>query len=363
MIDINEMAVPLEGEHPAGQNMEYDPLYLEMDALAVEVPDSQMGDSKIEGHGPDWKKLHKHCLELWKKTRDLRVAAYLVIAQTGIEGLKGFTAAFKLLLFLVTDLWDSFYPQLDPADEDDPLERLNILAMLSPEPGAINDPVMFISRFRELKLVPSLPYTVRDMMIAHNELESGTAQGIDPRLLSAEFMNLSISEIQEQASLAAEAKEQIAKLCAGMNGNMKGGYLLNMSSLTHEVDRLKNFYDTHLKSFNAGGAALPPAPNPDKLGNPIAQESRQEPPQGASPVNIAAYQAASRADALLLLRKGSEYFQTHEPNSPIPLLINRALRFSNMSFMDILEDIAPDALPRGRDILGVKEEKPPDSLS
>jgi type VI secretion system ImpA family protein len=359
MIEVTKMAVPLDGEQPAGQNLEYDPRYLEMDSLAVEVPDSQIGDSKIEGHGPDWKRLNKQCLELWKKTRDLRVATYLVIAQTGIDGLNGFTAAFKLLVFLVAELWDSFYPQLDPADEDDPLERLNILAMLSPEPGAINDPIMFISRFRELKLVPSLPYTVRDMMIATNELEVGTTKGIDPQLLSAELMNLSISEIQERAALAVEAKEQITKLCVEMNGKMKGGYLLNMISLTHEVDRLRNFYDTHLKSFNAAEGTVN---NADNAVDVTYEGTVKDTPQSASPLNIVAYQANSRADALLLLRKGSEYFQIHEPNSPIPLLINRALRFSKMSFMDILEDIVPDALSRGRDILGVKEEKNTDSL-
>ncbi|MDR0997515.1 MAG: hypothetical protein LBL70_00475, partial [Treponema sp.] len=61
------------------------------------------------------------------------------------------------------------------------------------------------------------------------------------------------------------------------------------------------------------------------------------------------------ADALLLLRKSAEYFQKSEPNSPIPLLVNRALRFSEMNFIELLEDIVPDALLRGKEILGIKE--------
>jgi type VI secretion system protein ImpA len=58
----------------------------------------------------------------------------------------------------------------------------------------------------------------------------------------------------------------------------------------------------------------------------------------------------------LLLKKGAEYFQTQEPNSPIPLLINRALRFSEMNFIELIEDMVPDAVSRGRDILGIKPE-------
>jgi len=56
MISLEEMAVPLEGENSAGENLEYDSLYMEMDSLAVAVADSQMGDSIIEGRGPDWRK-------------------------------------------------------------------------------------------------------------------------------------------------------------------------------------------------------------------------------------------------------------------------------------------------------------------
>jgi type VI secretion system protein ImpA len=69
------------------------------------------------------------------------------------------------------------------------------------------------------------------------------------------------------------------------------------------------------------------------------------------------YQANTRADALLLLKKGAEYFQRQEPNSPIPLLVNRALRFSDMNFLDLIEDMMPDALSRGRDILGIRPEE------
>ena len=74
MISLEKMALPLEGENPAGKNLEYDPLYLEMDSLSVAVPDSQMGESKIEGRLPDWKKLKTNCLALWEKTRHFSIS-------------------------------------------------------------------------------------------------------------------------------------------------------------------------------------------------------------------------------------------------------------------------------------------------
>jgi hypothetical protein len=187
MIILEELAVPLEGEDPAGENLEYDPLYLEMDSLAAAVPDSQMGESWIEGRGPDWKKLRENCLSLWTKTRDLRVASYLAVAETAAGSLEDCLGGFKLILFLIRDMWEPMYPRLDPEDGLDPTERLNILTMLSPEPGAFNDPIMFISKFRALRLVPALPYTLRDHLVSINEFEAAGGQAVDPNLITGEL--------------------------------------------------------------------------------------------------------------------------------------------------------------------------------
>ncbi|MDR3115951.1 MAG: type VI secretion system ImpA family N-terminal domain-containing protein [Treponema sp.] len=347
MIKAEELTLVLEGEHPAGQNLEYDPLYLEMDALAVEVPDSFIGESKAQGRDADWKKLSKNCLELWKKTRDLRVATYLVIAEAITGGLAGLVAGLKVPVFLVKELWDSFYPQLDPEYDDDPLERLNILSMLSPQEGSINDPVMFIPRFREVRLVPSLKYTLRDLLISLNELEVRDDKAIDPRLLRAELMNVGLAEIEGQAALVREGQALIAELCETMNSKMKG-YVLDMSALSHELNRLHTFYKTHLESLTSPSEEVPEGTSDS--GVPYTAPAREE------KISLLSYHAATRAEALLLLKKGAEYFQSQEPNSPIPHLINRALRFSEMSFIELLEDIVPDALSRGRDILGIKPE-------
>jgi type VI secretion system ImpA family protein len=350
VIDAKELTVPLEGESPAGQNLEYDPLYLELDSLAVEVPDSFMGESKINGRGPDWKKLSKNCLELWAKTRDLRVAAYLVIAEAITGGLAGLVEGLKAPVFLVKELWDSFYPKLDPDDDDDPLERLNILSMLSPQTGAVNDPVMFIPRFRETRLVPSLAYTLRDLLISHNEIEVSGDKTIDPKLLRAELMNVPVAEIEAQAALAGEAQALITELCDEMNGKMKGSYSLDMSALSHELDRLTAFYKSHLDSLTPAQAE-----SGAQEEVPGAAEKNAGAAQGEK-IALLSYHASTRGEALLLLKKGAEYFQNQEPNSPIPHLVNRALRFSEMSFIELIEDIAPDAVSRGRDILGIKPE-------
>jgi hypothetical protein len=256
-MNIDEMAAPLAGENPAGENLEYDAAYMELEALASGAPGTQIGEAATAAQEPNWRKLYEICLELWKNTRDLRVASYLLVSETVLRGLRGFIPAFKLLIFLISDMWEDFYPRLDPEYDNSPVERINILAMLSPDSGAINDPVMFLSHFRESRLVPSLRYTLRDLMIASGEIEVSGGKALDANLLRAEMMNVPITEIQEALSLAREGKELITALCEAMNGKMKDGSILTMNSLSREVNRLLSFYDNQLKSFgpSVGGAA------------------------------------------------------------------------------------------------------------
>jgi type VI secretion system protein ImpA len=352
MITLDELAVPLEGENPAGENLEYDPQYLELDVLAVTVPDSEIGDSKIEGHGADWKKLREICLELWGKTRDLRVASYLAIAETSMGGFADLGESLKLVRFLIRDMWDTMYPRLDPDDDNDPTERLNILAMLAPESGAFNDPIMFISKVRTLRLVPVLPYTLRDYLISINELEAADGQSVDPNLITGELMNIPLEALEAQAAVVREIQETLRGICAEADEKMAGGNSLDMSSLSREIDRLGKLYAGCLSAAGGGGSEAGEAADAG------ASETGGEAPAGfgQQAVNLGSYKPATRADALLLLRKSSEYFQQHEPNSPIPLLVNRALRFSEMNFIELIEDIVPDALSRGREIMGIKGE-------
>ncbi|GHV21528.1 hypothetical protein FACS189494_07040 [Spirochaetia bacterium] len=353
MINLEELAKPLESG--AGEDLEYDPLYLEMDSLAVDVPDSVSGESKIEGRSADWKKLRENCTALWGKTRDLRVATYLTIAETALGGIHELACGLKLIHFLINDMWDDFYPKLDTDDDNDPLERINILAMLSPESGAINDPVMFISRLREMRLVPSLSYSVRDLLISLNEIESSDDGGRDPKLIGAELLGV-VNEVLSQAQAVADSLETIKALCACANGKISGGYIISMDALTKELKTLKTFFDETLA--RAEGIAASGTDDANGAGAGSGTHGAAGNPGGdGGTVQLASFKPQSRAQALLLLRKGAEYFQAHEPASPIPLLVQRALRFSEMSFIDLLQDIAPDALPRGKDILGIKDEQ------
>ena len=136
--EIDELLAQL-GDTDCGENCEYDELYLQLDELALGTPSSQMGDSYIDGKEPDYRTLYKNCVELFKKTHDLRVASFFTLVLLHSEGLEGLKKGLKIINYLVSTKFDNFYPQLDPDDDNDPTERINILSMLSPENGAYSD--------------------------------------------------------------------------------------------------------------------------------------------------------------------------------------------------------------------------------
>ena len=64
----------------------------------------------------------------------------------------------------------------------------------------------------------------------------------------------------------------------------------------------------------------------------------------------------SRQDAIRALDAVADYFRRSEPSSPIPMFVERAKRLVAKDFLEVLADIAPDALAVARSAGGLKDE-------
>jgi type VI secretion system protein ImpA len=52
----------------------------------------------------------------------------------------------------------------------------------------------------------------------------------------------------------------------------------------------------------------------------------------------------------------AEYFRRSEPSSPIPLFVERAKRLVAKDFLEVLADVAPEALTVARSAGGLKDQ-------
>jgi type VI secretion system protein ImpA len=63
----------------------------------------------------------------------------------------------------------------------------------------------------------------------------------------------------------------------------------------------------------------------------------------------------SREDVVRVLERICDYYSRNEPSSPVPLLLRRAQRLATGSFMEIVRDLAPDAIKTIEQICGAEE--------
>jgi type VI secretion system protein ImpA len=51
------------------------------------------------------------------------------------------------------------------------------------------------------------------------------------------------------------------------------------------------------------------------------------------------------------------FFRGNEPSSPIPMIVERAKRLVSKDFLEVLADIAPDAVATARSAGGLKDQQ------
>ena len=117
MIVAEELLKPISEEAPCGEDLSYDPGLQELETLARGKPETQFSAAEP----PNWKELRSRCLELFARSKDLRVAMTLAVASLELDGLPGFLESLSVVKGLLERFWPTVYPQLDPGDDNDPL--------------------------------------------------------------------------------------------------------------------------------------------------------------------------------------------------------------------------------------------------
>jgi type VI secretion system protein ImpA len=94
------------------------------------------------------------------------------------------------------------------------------------------------------------------------------------------------------------------------------------------------------------------ASHPDSAAAAAGAEATGESGEGVSVPGA----VRSRQDAIRALDAVAAFFKRTEPSSPIPLFLERAKRLVSKDFLEVLADIAPEAVPHARAVGGLKDE-------
>jgi type VI secretion system protein ImpA len=336
---IETLLSPVSEALPSGDDLEYDPAFTALEASAQPKAEQQFGDTVIPAVEPEWRSLINDATDLLQRSKDVRVAVLALRAATRTQGINGFSLGLTLLLELLERFWDTIHPQLDAADNNDPTMRLNALAPLADgNSGCIVLRDLYDCVIGTSRTVGAI--RVRDIAIASNKLAatSGDA-GYTMGQIEGALQDIRADQ-PEALEAAAGTAALVQKLEALLEAKTGRGDHIDLKPLRNITHLLRQ------KCSAAGGTVQDDDVPVDEAANAMG---------AARPGGAVRGEISTRQDALQMLDKVILFLERTEPGNPAPLLIQRAKRLVGVSFMDIMNDLAPDALGSIQNITG----KPP----
>jgi type VI secretion system protein ImpA len=321
---------PLDGESaPCGPDLEYDNAFLELTQAAQGKPESQ-----FEAAVPaDWRDVKRRCERLFEVSRDLRVAVLWLRAQLRLEGVSSLAASLRLLTGLMDGFWEGLHPQPDP-DDGDLYARANVLALLV-------DPDSVLADLRDANIVSLRG--VGEVKVRAVEIAMGTIAARDDETAwsRTQVEQLFADAVAQGISLPtdiAEVQSQLASLTALLGERMSNADAPDLKPLRQTLSTIAMLMP---QVGTAGGDAADDAAGADA---PAAAGGGGQALSGR--IN-------SRAEALRAIEMVCDYLERAEPTNPAQLLLRRAGRLLNHNFLQLMKELAPDALSEVARIMGV----------
>jgi type VI secretion system protein ImpA len=349
MINTDELLKPISDEKPCGEDVSYDQGFQELEGMIRGKPETQFSPAE----DPDWKQLRERCLELWSRSKDLRLATALSLATLKMDGLPALPAGLTLLKGMLEKYWDSCYPLLDPADNSDPTQRLNIIAAIATPVGTFGDPMRFLERLRQAPLANSRQmgnYSLADIMLSESgaagteEKPGPTAAQIEAafRDTSPEDLAAANEAVNESLKLASEIDQWLGKTV----GNDRAP---DLDALCREIKEIQKRLAAYLPAGSVTASAPAEAGAPEATGTAA---------NAGAPKRRIEGEVQSREDVIRMILKICSYYEKTEPSSPVPNILKRAQRLAEMDFMQIINDLSPDSV---KDIQRITGEVPKDA--
>ena len=329
MVELEALLSEISSDSPCGENLEYDAQFGEMERATVGKPEQQFGSTVVPAEEPKWKDVQKLALELLTRTKDLRVAAELVRSELALSGFVDFLKSLGVICGFVDRYWEPVHPMLDPDDGNDPALRVNTIESLCDEEKTL----------RMLRLSPIVSsrsvgrFSLRDVAVANGEMTLPEGADVpDWTKINAAFEDNSIEQIRENSDAVRTAIENLNAMQRTFNEHVGGGNGVNLSSLTSLLKTAEQVYADQLTRRGVS------------VTGDVTEEGAVEGGEATGEVKRLTGDITTREDVLRCLDKIVEYYTRYEPSSPLPLLLQRCKKLVSASFLEIIQDLAPDVL-------------------
>jgi type VI secretion system protein ImpA len=339
LIDVDPLLAPISDGEPCGPDLEYDATFLALEEAAKGKPEQQFGDTIIPGEDPDWRQMQTLSQELCGRTRDIRVAVYLLRSSTRLLGLRAAAEGLQLIHGLLSQHWDHVHPKLDADDDNDPTMRLNALAPLV-------DGDSFLADLRKGGTGGRNGVTGRDIELAFGKGQPPEGESFVP----APGVLQALQDAQAGNEGLCEALAAMVDTAAAIDAIVTEKATVSGPEFRPLRLVLQAFRDAAQQALGGAAAA-------DGEGAASSEGGEGGAGGGGGFVVQGGLGALrSRQDAINTLDKVCEWIELNEPSNPAPLLIRRAQRLINMSFLEIIKDLVPDGVDQVTKLAGIPND-------
>ncbi len=362
-IDLDALAAPISADQPAGSYLkesDFERLQqakdLRADAVAAErklrelamydeadllmIPEQ---DRHVET--PNWRIVRDACLDiLANHSKDLWVAAWLIEANTRLEGFAGLRDGFHLVAELVERYWSDIHP---PADEDE--GYLGTVSQLTSLNGSDSDGTLILPIYES----PLIPGNWQLCYSSYRQATKGSGGDVTEaqfytaaRATDVDKLRAHHEDLQAAINAFKSMNELLEQRCGVLDGVPVAPPSSQILKTLHDCQEV---FALITKDILVVERDDDQATDPDSSGL-IAGSV------GGDPVQT---QVKNREDAFRLLLRASEFFLKTEPHSPVSYMLQQAVRFGRMQLPDLLKELITDddVLARFAERTGIKIQR------
>lgn len=318
----DELLLPIPGENPSGANLRYEPVYDKIKEAR------RFADGAAAGEVPEYDyktvvKLATECLN--KKTKDLQLGVWLVDAWITRDGFGGLLSGIRLLNGLVSNFWDTVYPEIEDGDS---YARTALLEWF----GNYLELAKGSSPLLAVRIVP-----LTSTGIGYLRYQQSLAKP-EPGKLTADEFNAAFESTpkafykKQSADLASclEELDALSQLCDEKFGRDGPGY----GKLRRSLEEIANTVEILLKrklEKDPDPVELPPAPEPGAEGETgVAAETGGGFSMPVFDGDVSGLEPKSGPEAIARILAAAHFMRRQNPSNAAPYLVVRALRWGEL---------------------------------
>lgn len=356
-LSLSALRTPIDGG--AGEDLSFSSLFDQIkEARRADPEYLTQGDWQTDLKQADWEQvIQLAAAGITEHSKDLMLVAWLSEGLAHRKQFPGIRFSLAVAQALLEDFWDTLYPSLDEGED----ERATRLAWLTTTLTEVVRTLPItqgqgysLLKYEESRQVENLARQNPTAM--HQALADGkiNAELFQRSVVMTDTEHLHV--LHAQISECLGACQQLQTTADNAFGHDAPSFLPLNDVLVHArqlVERLLKERGVELAP--APGASTEEAAQPElptAAGTaPAAAQLTHNAPLRTVPLN--------REEAFTLLQGVAQFFKQTEPHSPVPYLVERAIKWGNMPLESWLNDVIKDSsvVDGIRDVLGTLQPR------